>query len=288
MRYPPMSRQLTPKTNMHVSFLKAPPPVKQAPLFLIVLLLSRGLSHAKPFSLDRLLNEDTNCDVQVLHDGLANLEFSASYIYPTTTVLLPAYQDIPEFRTQRATFALDVLQVRIGGCRISLIFNRHWNVAHYIDTGIVQDSPVEPENTCNLIVEYHTGSSNVKVYTNIIALTSFYKIVLCTYVFFELRYDCTSEVRWVKVFENPTRPSPTFLSTKKTQPNPTVCSSTQPNPTLAFVCQTRPNPTKPEQKMTQPNPTQPDPTQLRLISPQYSTKEGNSKCEFEMFIYLQQ
>ncbi|OXA42354.1 hypothetical protein Fcan01_22950 [Folsomia candida] len=97
------------------------------------------LNHAKPFSLDRLLNEDANCDVQVFHDGLEFLEFSASNNYPTTTVFLPAYQQIPNFEREVATFAMDVLQVRIGGCRISLIFNGHWNVADFLATGRVQD-----------------------------------------------------------------------------------------------------------------------------------------------------
>lgn len=91
-----------------------------------------------PCPISKLLDGGTSCDVQVLWDGEEYLGFSPSYSWPTTTVFMPTYyQEIINRDgwwgfSYPHNFTLNVLQARIGKCKISLLFNRDWNFSSFL------------------------------------------------------------------------------------------------------------------------------------------------------------
>lgn len=105
-------------------------------LFISFFFLARASSQS--FHISKLLDGETSCDVQVLRDGETFLDFSPSYSWPTATIFMPTYyQEIIKRDgwwgfSYPHNFTLNVLQARIGKCKISLLVNGDWNFSSFL------------------------------------------------------------------------------------------------------------------------------------------------------------
>lgn len=90
------------------------------------------------FPLAKFLEGGDNCDVQIIRDETDLLDFSPSYSSPTTTVFVP--ENYPEIVKPAENwsfsyphnFTLNVLQARVGKCKVSLLLNGDWNFSSFL------------------------------------------------------------------------------------------------------------------------------------------------------------
>ncbi|OXA49358.1 hypothetical protein Fcan01_15640 [Folsomia candida] len=98
---------------------------------IVIFLFPFFLTHVfcfEPFPIVRFLNGVQECDVQLIRDGKEILDFSLNYYSPTTIGLGPnskTYDELNSYwgsKWRPTNFSLNTLNIRVGRCKISIIF----------------------------------------------------------------------------------------------------------------------------------------------------------------------